>query len=432
MSLEPFHGPGSTPSRRRFWNEARNAVLALRKKAGRNVTVDEHPGKGSVINVDESARTRKQQPSPTFAGNLPTLYCDFRSVHLLKANTFPPLLGVGPAQCIGQYLTRTASLNWSAAYHADDYPSVGLSLDITHTTSGTETATLDTDGNIVSVSRGGSTSVTRSDGNHTCSGTLVNDSATNVCTPFYQTLYPASWYQSYFQGTQQNPPNPAFSLSNCVGCTGGGGVVPNISCTGPDTVNNSYYGTHHTGICGGNFYEGWQNGTCQKSDNGTVGFPASGGSWSWSWDWTVEHSDEYTTAMFIQKARDALAAQGYQGNWRCRLSAFECREPDFPCTYAPYDATDACGCWGYTTLSNDALTIDAAQFRYYLRVNDSDPVPSAGTTLLWDEETTFDDTIVIDAPMSFSFNGTSRETDIFETPIQDENSTTIIVNVRWQ
>jgi len=58
MNLDPFTGSGSTPSRRRFWNQARNAVLASRKVAGRNVTVDEHPGKGTVINVADTSTRR--------------------------------------------------------------------------------------------------------------------------------------------------------------------------------------------------------------------------------------------------------------------------------------------------------------------------------------------------------------------------------------
>src|SRR6266436_7663625 len=57
MNLKPFEGPGSTPSRRRFWNVTRDAVMSAQKVGGRFVTVDEHPGKGSVINVaDTSAR----------------------------------------------------------------------------------------------------------------------------------------------------------------------------------------------------------------------------------------------------------------------------------------------------------------------------------------------------------------------------------------
>ncbi len=58
MNLAPFKGPGSTPSRRRFWDEVTNAVNASQKVAGRFVTVDEFPGKGSVINVADTSVRR--------------------------------------------------------------------------------------------------------------------------------------------------------------------------------------------------------------------------------------------------------------------------------------------------------------------------------------------------------------------------------------
>ncbi len=55
--MKSFTGPGSTPSRRRFWDQVTEAVNASRKIAGRHVTVSEHPGKGTLINVaDTSAR----------------------------------------------------------------------------------------------------------------------------------------------------------------------------------------------------------------------------------------------------------------------------------------------------------------------------------------------------------------------------------------
>ncbi len=58
MNLKPFKGPGSTPSRRRFWDTVTQAVITSRKVAGRNVTVDEHPGKGTIINVPDGNRGR--------------------------------------------------------------------------------------------------------------------------------------------------------------------------------------------------------------------------------------------------------------------------------------------------------------------------------------------------------------------------------------
>lgn len=51
MKLEPFTKPGSTPSRRRFWDAARLAVLSARKLQGHNITVEEHEGAGTIINA---------------------------------------------------------------------------------------------------------------------------------------------------------------------------------------------------------------------------------------------------------------------------------------------------------------------------------------------------------------------------------------------
>ncbi len=51
MNLDSFAGPGSTPSRRRFWDKVTQAVIASQKVAGRNVTCDDHQGTGSIVNV---------------------------------------------------------------------------------------------------------------------------------------------------------------------------------------------------------------------------------------------------------------------------------------------------------------------------------------------------------------------------------------------
>ncbi len=67
MNLKPFTGPGSTPSRRRFWDNAVQAVVASQKLAGRFVTVDEHPGKGTVINAADTSARRKQPTGDTGA-----------------------------------------------------------------------------------------------------------------------------------------------------------------------------------------------------------------------------------------------------------------------------------------------------------------------------------------------------------------------------
>ena len=56
--MKPFAGPGSTPSRRRFWDQVTDAVNASRKIAGQFVTVDEHPGMGTVVNVDDTSSRR--------------------------------------------------------------------------------------------------------------------------------------------------------------------------------------------------------------------------------------------------------------------------------------------------------------------------------------------------------------------------------------
>ena len=53
---------GTTPSRKRFWDAVVNEINASRKLAGRNVTVEEHGEKGTIINVSD---TSKRRPPPT-------------------------------------------------------------------------------------------------------------------------------------------------------------------------------------------------------------------------------------------------------------------------------------------------------------------------------------------------------------------------------
>ncbi len=65
MNLKPFTGPGSTPSRRRFWDQVTEVVIASQKIAGRNVTVDEHIGQGTVINVGDTSTRRPIPPVVT-------------------------------------------------------------------------------------------------------------------------------------------------------------------------------------------------------------------------------------------------------------------------------------------------------------------------------------------------------------------------------
>lgn len=55
MTFEPFTGPGSTPERRRFWDDAMSTVEASRKLPGKNVTVYEDPT-GTLISVPDSRK----------------------------------------------------------------------------------------------------------------------------------------------------------------------------------------------------------------------------------------------------------------------------------------------------------------------------------------------------------------------------------------
>ncbi len=69
MNLKPFKGAGSTPSRRRFWDQIYQSVVASRKVGGRNVTVDEHQGLGTLINVADVGARR--QPTGQGGGGGP-------------------------------------------------------------------------------------------------------------------------------------------------------------------------------------------------------------------------------------------------------------------------------------------------------------------------------------------------------------------------
>ena len=51
MNLDPIPKAGTTNGRKRFWDKTRDVVMSLQKKAGRNVSVDERKGQGTVINV---------------------------------------------------------------------------------------------------------------------------------------------------------------------------------------------------------------------------------------------------------------------------------------------------------------------------------------------------------------------------------------------
>ncbi len=56
MNLDSFIGPGSTPSRRRFWDKVTLAVIASQKIQGENVSVEEHQGMGTLIGVPNPTR----------------------------------------------------------------------------------------------------------------------------------------------------------------------------------------------------------------------------------------------------------------------------------------------------------------------------------------------------------------------------------------
>ncbi len=52
MNLDSFTGSGSTASRRKFWDQVTQAVIASQKVAGKNVSVDERQGYGSLISIN--------------------------------------------------------------------------------------------------------------------------------------------------------------------------------------------------------------------------------------------------------------------------------------------------------------------------------------------------------------------------------------------
>lgn len=57
MNLDKIPKVGTTITRKRFWDKARDIVLSLQKKEGRNVSVDERQGLGTVINVTREPGT---------------------------------------------------------------------------------------------------------------------------------------------------------------------------------------------------------------------------------------------------------------------------------------------------------------------------------------------------------------------------------------
>ncbi len=64
MNLDSFTGAGSTPSRRRFWDKVTQAVLASQKIEGKNVSVAEFPGMGTIINAKRDQGTTPIEACP--------------------------------------------------------------------------------------------------------------------------------------------------------------------------------------------------------------------------------------------------------------------------------------------------------------------------------------------------------------------------------
>src|SRR5258708_23048010 len=64
VTFDPFTGPGSTPARRRFWDNVMIAAHASRKLPGQNVKVYEDPT-GSVISVPDSRKKGSECPCLT-------------------------------------------------------------------------------------------------------------------------------------------------------------------------------------------------------------------------------------------------------------------------------------------------------------------------------------------------------------------------------
>lgn len=76
MNLDPFTGAGSTPARRRLWDQVVASVNASQKLAGRNVTVIEAQGMGTLTNV---VRERGGPAGPCCIGEWPSITCSLLS-----------------------------------------------------------------------------------------------------------------------------------------------------------------------------------------------------------------------------------------------------------------------------------------------------------------------------------------------------------------
>ncbi len=80
MNLDSFTGAGSTPSRRRFWDKVTLAINASQKTAGKNVSVAEHQGMGTLINVNRERGTTP--PDCTNCNDLPPTNPSGPPVHI--------------------------------------------------------------------------------------------------------------------------------------------------------------------------------------------------------------------------------------------------------------------------------------------------------------------------------------------------------------
>lgn len=59
MKIDQPPTSGSTNTRRAFWNQVTAAIKSAQKTRGRFVTVDEHEGKGTVINISDTSARRQ-------------------------------------------------------------------------------------------------------------------------------------------------------------------------------------------------------------------------------------------------------------------------------------------------------------------------------------------------------------------------------------
>ncbi len=76
MNLDSFTGPGSTPSRKRFWDKVTALVNASQKRAGRHVSVEEYIAKGTLISVPGDASGLRRPSTSTGACCFDDETCD--------------------------------------------------------------------------------------------------------------------------------------------------------------------------------------------------------------------------------------------------------------------------------------------------------------------------------------------------------------------